>query len=473
MNGKLLKSFFSSGLQAISVQVLGVIFLGIVAYYLSDEAFGVINWSNAVAMFVTTLLGFGLEQVVARRIAASKTSDWAAAAYLFHAFATSLVAIVVVVIIANSCTDCDIAVKYLPLFFIAQCILLFLLPLKQYLNAKHIFTPYGVIAVCSNVLKIATAFILIQSDFLTISAVAYVMMGAAVFEFGGLLAFVLLKTDFRFYFKKSAYKKLLKEAFPQYMSAIFDSTLSRLDWILLGIIASYAATGGYSFAYRAYELARLPIVIIAPIILNIFAKLLANESRITDEKATIIKQLFSVQIYLAVLIPLVFSIIWSPVLDAVFDGKYGSKNETEFLILSICIPIHFFINLLWTLAFSARKYKFVTTITIITAATNLLLNLVLIPIYNGVGAAAAYLITTCVQGTLYYILVYRQIIRMPVITLLLFVAIGGAIYWLIGLVDMHVALKVIISIVAYLGIAYATGKVKKQDFVTLISLVRK
>lgn len=473
MSGKLLKSFFSSGLQAVAVQVLGVIFLGIVAYFLSDEEFGIISWSNAVAMFVTTILGFGLEQVVARRIAASPTSDWAAAAYLFHTFVMSVLAIAAVLVVGNVYSGNDVALKYLPLFFIAQCILLCLLPLKQYLNAKHIFTPYGVVAVSSNLLKIGGAWWLINQNLLSISNVAYVLVAAAGLEFVAMLLFVLLKTSFKPSFKKTAYKKLLKESMPQYLSAIFDTTLSRLDWILLGIIGTYAATGGYGLAYRAYELARLPIVIIAPVILNIFARMLANDSRINAEKANQVKEIFSVQVYLAVLIPLISTLLWSPVLDHVFNGKYGSKNETEFQLLAICIPLHFFINLLWTLAFSARKYKFITTITVITAIANLVLNIILIPMYSGVGAALAYMLTTCVQAALYYILVYRHIMKIPVFTLVLFISIGLGTYILVNSFSWHLTIKIIAAIVIYLAAAFMTGRVKKQNFQTLISLVRK
>lgn len=476
MKGKLIKSLFSSGLQAISVQVLGVVFLGIVAYYLSDEEFGIISWANALSMFITTIIGFGLEQIVVRRIAASSTSNWAAAAFLFHVFIGSLIGISIVTLFANNCSNCREAVRYLPLFYVAQSIILLIVPLKQFLNAKHIFTPYGVIAVISNILKIAVAFVLVTRSYLAVNVVAFIFICTSLLEFIFLLIYILAKTDFSFRFKMQAYKKLIKEAAPQYLSAVFDTTLSRIDWILLGIIGvSYAATGAYSFAYRAYELSRLPIVIVAPVILNIFANQLAKDGHLSDEKKQTVNSLFTVQSFIAVLIPLVFCIIWAPVLDSIpnFADKYGSKNEAEFVILSVCVPLHFFINLLWTLSFSARKYRKITTITIITASSNVVLNLALIPFYNGIGAAAAYLLTTIIQVTLYYKLVKVYIIKIPVRPMLVFILIAAIVYLLAARFNIHVVVKVTAAVIIYVAAGFGTRIISKQNLRTLITLIRK
>ncbi|MBW7941781.1 MAG: oligosaccharide flippase family protein [Candidatus Kuenenia stuttgartiensis] len=476
MKGKLIKSLFSSGLQAVSVQVLGVVFLGIVAYYLSDEEFGIISWANAVSMFITTIIGFGLEQVVVRRIASSSSSNWAAASFLFHVFIGSIISIAFVTIFSYTCTTCGVAVSYLPLFYVAQSLILLIVPLKQFLNAKHIFTPYGVIAIVSNILKLSVAFVLVKESLLSVEVVALVFIGASLVEFIALLIYILSKTDFSFRFKIQAHKKLIKEATPQFLSAIFDTTLSRIDWILLGIIGvSYTATAAYSFAYRAYELSRLPIVIIAPVILNIFASQLAKDGRLPEEKKALVNDIFKVEAFAAVLIPLIISIIWAPLLDSIpnFAGKYGSKNETEFIILSVCIPIHFFINLLWTLSFSARKYKKITTITIITASSNVVLNLVLIPLYSSVGAAVAYLLTTIIQAAFFYKLVLDYIIKVPVRPMLLFMLIAFGAYLISAQLHINLIIKVLVALSIYITTGFITRIIRIKNLLTLLTLIRK
>lgn len=475
MKQSLLKSFFSSGLQAVSIQVLGVVFLGIVAYYLSVEDFGIISWANAVSMFICTLLSFGLEQVVVRRIAASKSSNWAAAAFFVHALTGSFLALLGIFFFSKYCTSCNEGIAYLPLFFAAQGLLFLVTPLKQFLNAKHIFTPYGVIAICSNLLKIVLGIYLLQNDLLTIDNVVYILMGTALLELVCLLIYVLTKTEFTFSFKFKAYKKLLKEAGPQYMAVLFDTSMSRADWILLGLIgtASFVETGGYSFAYRAYEIARLPIVIIAPVILNIFAKMFVGNKNISTGQQESIKLIFNIQMFVAMLIPLSMNIIWSPGLDWLFNGKYGSVNANEFLLLSVCIPIHFIVNLLWTVTFSAKKYKQITTVTIIIAISNILLNLILIPRYGGMGSAVAYLLTTILQVALYYRAVNKTLLTLPLGTTLLFFLIAAGTYYLCTLLPIHFMLQLLLAVAIYIIAGFASGKVRKSDFIALKAYLKK
>ncbi len=474
MRKGILKSFLSSGLQAISVQVLGVLFIAIVAKFLSKEAFGIVQAANAMAMFITTLLSFGLEQVVVRRIAASSTSDWAAAAFLFHNLVGSVIALGLTVLAAQILPDPESIMYYLPLFFAAQAVMFLVTPLKQFLNAKHIFTPYGVIAIFSNTLKIVLALVLYSRNGLSIMAAGYILLGCAFLEIFTLLIYIRTKTSFRFTFRLSAYRKLIRESMPQYLSAVFDSSLSRLDIILLGFIgASFAATADYGIAYRAYEMARLPIVIIAPVILNIFARAMASGGKISIEVQAEVKTLYTIEIFFAMLIPLVLNILWSPVLNIVFDNKYGSSNAPEFLILSVCIPLHFFINLMWTICFSARKYKKTATITMFSALINLVLNIVLIKYWGGLGAAIAYLLTTLFQAAAYYLVVNRHMMHIPLDVLFRFLAAAALSYIGVQWLNLNTVLEIVIAVTLYFAINLATGWINRAHFKNIRTYLQK
>lgn len=460
MSKGILKSFFSSGLQAIAVQVLGVLFIGLVAKVLPKEEFGIIQAANAIAMLVTTLLSFGMEQVVVRRIAASSTSDWAASAFLFHNFIGSAVALLVTIVLANIFNNPQDILYYMPLFFGAQAVIFLVTPLKQFLNAKHIFTPYGIIAFASNLCKLILAALFIYNNSLDVITTGYILLACALIELIALLIYVHRKTAFKFSFRISAYKKLIRESMPQYLSAVFDSSLSRLDIILLGFIgASFADTADYGIAYRAYEVARLPIVIVAPIILNIFARALSGNNRISDSKREEIKQLYTFEMFGAMLIPIVLNILWSPLLNIFFDNKYGSSNEVQFMLLSACIPLHFFINLMWTIGFSAKKYKRIATITMLSAVFNLLLNVVLIKYFGGIGAASAYLATTILQCTLYYVMVNKSLLNLSLKPLLEFLLIGMASYTACYFIPVHFIIKLFMTVAIYCSICILTGRI--------------
>jgi len=462
IKNKLFKKIFSSGLQAISVQVLGGLFFYFISVYLSKNDFGIIGWANAVSMFLTTLLGFGLEQVVVRRVAASKRSDWAAAAFFLHSITGFLIVFLLLLVLNNIIKTGTGINKMLPWFFLAQGLVYIAVPLKQFLNAKEQFTPYGIVAVISNLAKIIIAWILVEKSLLSVNTVLVILIVTAGFELYCLLIYLLVKTGFSFNFRFGAYIKLLKESSAQYLSVIFDSSLSRMDWILLGILASGTALADYSFAYRAYELARLPLLIIAPVILPRFAHLFSGNNLISNEHQNNINSFYRVEMFLAAGIPLLLNIFWTPLLTIITGGKYGQSNAVEFLILSLCIPLQFFINLLWSLCFGAKLYKQVSYITVICAVTNVVLNLVLIHWFNGEGAATAFLTTTLLQAVLYYRLAGKTIMTVNIWPLILFTIEALAICFVVIRLQLHFLVQLTIAAMAYVILIVASKQIKKE-----------
>lgn len=473
MKSNLIKKIFSSGLQAVSVQILGVLFFIIISYYLPKSEFGIIGWSNATAVLLTTALSFGLEQVVIRRIAASDRSDWAAAAFLFHTFVGSIIAFLVLISLSWMFGSSNEKLIYLPWFFAAQAIIYIGTPLKQFLNAKQKFAPYGVIAIISNICKISLAYYGLYKHQLSVDTVYKILIACAIIELVGLLIYVLSRTSFGFKFKWLAYTKLLKESVPQYIAMVFDTGLSRIDWILLGWIKGNDIVGDYSFAYRAYELTRLPITVIAPILINVFSRMLVNGNKLDEEKQTVVRRLYTVVIFSSMLMPLVLNVLWAPGLDYAYNGKYGTANSTEFLLLSLCIPFQFTINLLWTLTFASKKYKKVTTITVITAVVNLILNLILIPLYGGLGAAIAYLLTNIVQMVGYYTVVEKQIMHFPLISLYIFLFTGVAIYFASVSITDNIVVQLLLAVGVYVGFALLSKRINKEQLSTLKAFLKK
>ncbi len=419
---------------------------------------------NAFCLFITTVLGFGLEQVVVRRIAASQRSDWAAAAFLVHSVAGALLTFLILLILNGFIKNTAIVYRLLPWFFIVQGLIYIGTPLKQFLNAKEKFTPYAVIAVTSNIGKIAAAYILLQNNSLNIYTVIIILSCAAGFELCGLLYYVISKTSFSFKIHFKAYVKLLKESSAQYISVIFDMSLSRIDWILLGIMTTNIVLADYSFAYRAYELAKLPVIIIAPIILPRLARYMLAGKKPGAELQQHINSFYTIELFFAMLIPLVLNILWTPLLILITNGKYGEANAMQFLMLSLCIPLQFVINLFWSISFSAKKYRSVSSITIICAGTNIILNLVLIPRFNGLGASVAFFATNLLQGILYYRLVGRHIMEVPLRPFLFFALTAIAAYFIAIRLPVHYLMQMLAAIILYVAVALLLQLVNKRHF---------
>ncbi|WP_139113163.1 lipopolysaccharide biosynthesis protein [Mucilaginibacter sp. PPCGB 2223] len=446
----------SSGMQAVAVQVLGSVFFYFVSVYISKNDFGLISWMNAVCVLLTTFLGFGLEQVVVRRVAASKQSDWAATAFFAHSIAGFIITLLLLLLLRNQ----QGIYRYLPWFFAAQGLAYLAVPLKQFLNAKERFTPYGIIALISNGGKIATAYLLQQNGMLNLNNIILVLTGFAGFELLCLFLYVALKTTWSFKLHFKAYTRLIKEASAQYISVIFDTSLSRMDWILMGFLASNAALADYSFAYRAFELARLPMLIIGPLILPRLARLMTGKLSAQNEQQ--INDFAGVELFLAALIPLVLNVLWVPLVGVFTHGRYGATNATGFLLLSLCVPVQLFINLLWSISFSAKKYRQITTITIVCALLNIGLNLVLIPVWGGVGAAVSFLLTTVLQGGMYYNLARKLINGVTLWPVFIFIAGAPAIYLFVSRINVHYVFQLVIAIGLYALLGILSRQLSRQ-----------
>jgi len=437
---------FSAGVQALAVQFLGVLFFYITSFYLSKNDFGIISWSNATAITITTVIGLGMEQVIIRRVAASNSSNWAAAACFLHNAVFSLVAVAILFLLRFIFGHVDKLV-FLPYFFIVQALIFLATPLKQFLNAKEQFTPYAVIALVSNVAKVLLCLIWTFYRPFSISAVLTIMAFASLLELIALFLYIAKKDGFVWKFKFGAYKKLLKESMPQYVAVLFDSSLSRIDWILMGILSTNIATANYSFSYRAFEVLKLPVVVIGTILLPRFSRLLQKSDEMNKSQHDLINQIFLLEIAFAVLLVIVADIGWSPWIDRLTDNKYGAVNELTFILLSACIPFHFVINLMWIISFASRRYKSVAKLTMITAVVNLVANLVFIPLFKEHGAAIAFLTSSMLQTVLYFYLLKRNKILIDLKPSLIFLLVAAI---LVGIVK-YSGMPVILQLLAAIG----------------------
>ncbi|MDB5147445.1 MAG: hypothetical protein JWQ57_1465, partial [Mucilaginibacter sp.] len=182
----------------------------------------------------------------------------------------------------------------------------------------------------------------------------------------------------------------------------------------------------------------------------------------TNELQEQVNSFNTAELLLAMLLPLVFNILWTPVVGMITGDKYGATNAAEFLILSLCIPLQFFINLLWSLSFSVKKYKAVSSVTVACAITNIALNLILIPLFNGIGSAVAFLITNILQAILYYRLVNKHVMHIslrPFIILLPTVLVG---WFITASLSIHFLFRLLLGIAFYLLVAVISKQLSRR-----------
>jgi O-antigen/teichoic acid export membrane protein len=158
----------------------------------------------------------------------------------------------------------------------------------------------------------------------------------------------------------------------------------------------------YSFAYKVFEMASLPLLVIAPILIPKFTKHFKEENGY-EQKRDLVIVLLRIEMIIAAFTVLLLNIFWAPVIDAVTNTKYGSVNNNTILILSACLPLLYFNNILWLNSFSKGDFKLIFGAMAFTFIINIAGDIALIPFYKAEGAAVAFLAALIAQSIFYLI----------------------------------------------------------------------
>ncbi len=453
--------------QSALVPLLGIAFYYILSLRFSTAAFGVLSWGNAVSMWLLMIISFGLEQVTLRRLAAGNdTSTWVAAAFIYHALAGCTVTVLALLVIRLAFPQGHEGLAILPILFLSQGVNLLVTPLKTLLNARERYLPYAIVSLTSNVLRIAAlVYLMRKGEAIELRDAALLLLLPFVLELAAMSIFFALRIrGMRWRVKAKAYAGLLRESAPQALTVIFDIRLGgRADWILMGILSTNAATGLYTFAARGFELLRMPVSVISMLLMPRLARLLQRSKALTAKDAADIQDIYRLEMWLSCALLVAMNLLWAPLISLVTNGKYGYTNAAETGILSLCAPLHFGQNLLWMIAFSARKYKTIARITIISSLANVALNAALIPLLNGKGAAIAYLGASLLQTMLLGYELRKGILNISHSPLIRSLAAAGGSYAVAVFLPLHWALQCVLGLALYLGLSYALRQWRRGD----------
>lgn len=409
---KLIRDISANTLQTGVTQVFGLVFFYLSSRYLDKDDFGDFNWSSALGATLIAILSLGLDLIFVKRIASGRDVIETSGIHLSHTLFSALIICsgvwllqVFIPAIGQQHPVLFYTVIYLSFSNIANSF-------KLCLNGLEAYRKLALLAVIGNSAKLVVMLALFLTGHFTVYTLILIYGIGALIEFA--VGYAMVRQSIaahpRPVFRKLEYKYFILESLPQLGVVLFDSALARIDWILLGIIGTATVgltaagmTAEYSFAYKVFEVSKMPLLVIAPVLLTRFAKLLGDKKQMSVQHQKEIAILFRLENFILLFLPLFFISVWSPLIDYFTANKYGAVNESKYWVLALCIPMHGIINFLWTSAFVQGQLKRIMYITIAASLINLVANLFLIPRYGGMGAALAFLGSTVLQLSLYLI----------------------------------------------------------------------
>jgi len=405
MKEKILKDIFASSIQVILNQAASLVIFLITSTYLFKYLFGELNWCIAIITLIISLLSFGMEPIIVKRIAAGEDIRETTGLYFLHTLFTGLLFVVAMVslfILTPLFFRTNSSFILLSLSFLLSY---FSSPFKQLANGRQWFHYLAAMSIISNLIRAAGLLLLIFTNSFSLQSLLLVFVAGSLCELILSIWLMLKKTGLALLnisWNREKYFSLVKESLPQLCVAFFSISLARFDWIILGIMTTKIITAEYSFAYKVYELCTLPLLIIGPLLLPRFTRTFSSEqqSNLNDKKESLFR-FVRMEIIIASFIGLLLNLVWIPVIDGITGNKYGATNSNTIFILSCSMPFLYVTNFLWTINFAQGYLKKILGIITITFLLNIIGNILLIPLWQAAGAAFAFLFAIIIQTIIY------------------------------------------------------------------------
>jgi O-antigen/teichoic acid export membrane protein len=456
-----LRTLSASTFQMVVNQVFGLLFFLGMAVLLPKALFGQVNWAIAVCATITIISSLGFDHIIVRKLSAGSRVGDTVSIYLAHTFI--IAAIAMLGLLAHRAIDPEFhrSNSTFSTIFIGLLATFLSMPYKQLANGKERFWHLAFMGISGNVIRVIILCLLYFTHRITADNIGWMFLAGGMLEWiaCGLLGLQLSGRMLWPVWNFTKYTLLVKEALPQMGVILLDSAFARVDWILMGILSTDAFMADYSFGYKAFESSRLPLLIIAPVILPKISRLY-SKGGITDSAASGLNSLWRVESLICVLIPLILNVCWVDLVNLVTQGRYGLSTQWVYAVLSLSLPMAYIINFMWTIAFAQGRLKMIFQFTAITLCCNVVLNLTLIPLLGALGAAIAFTGSTAVQLVLYTSKVRETTLRIPFSDFIKAVTAAAVLSFGTAMLPLHWLIKVPVALCAFVLVARLTGMIQ-------------
>jgi polysaccharide transporter, PST family len=367
-----------------------------IARYLGASQFGIFNYATAFAIMFSPIATLGLDAVVIRYIVNESFSKneilptvfWlkclgsisalllsTGSMYLFHRSDTVTILLVALLSGAGVIQTFDV----IDIWFQSQ-----------------IESKYTVIA--KNVSFVLTALIRMILIIIKAPLISFAIAGlieAALGTLGLIIFFKIKGHTFNFFnWNTSISKKILRESWPLILSGLSIMIYVKIDQIMLGEMVGEKAVGIYSAATRVSEIWYfIPVVIISSISPSIYASKKISEEVYYRK----VKQLIRSMVAFSIILAIPMSFLSGFIITSLFGNEYVESGHI--LAVHVWAAVFVFMGVATSPWFIAEELSHLSfQRTLLGAVVNVILNIILIPSYQGMGAAIATVVSYAVSG---------------------------------------------------------------------------
>ena len=363
-----------------------------VARYLGPEKFGILGYASSLLTFVGTFIYLGLSGIVVRELVQRPKEINSILGTTFTLKMIGAILAFVIVLIILAITKDEISgVEFTVIILLAST--LFFKPFESVdiwfqslIQAKKYVLPKSIAYLISSILKVCVVLLGLSIIYIASAYIIESVIGIL------LLIIVYVKNGnkpLHWRFSKTEAKNLLGQGWIILISGFFAEMNLRVDQVMLRWYKGTVDVGIYAVAARLSE---IWYFIPAAIVLSFYPKLMQIKNRNEDEYKIKLRQLLNLLFTLGFLVAIIVNIISKPFINILYGPDYILAGSI--LTIHIWAGIFIFMRELfskWLIMEDLLKYSLFTHG--LGALVNITLNIFLIPLYSGFGAAIATLIS--------------------------------------------------------------------------------
>ncbi|MFI5265792.1 MAG: oligosaccharide flippase family protein [Chloroflexota bacterium] len=387
--GRVAKNSLTPMASNVAVKILGFGFSLFYFRALGVNQVGKYVIAGATLLFLDTIIGFGLQQLVMRDVARDKAQ---ANAYISNAIAVRLIVTVLV--------GAPVALGVLALHHLAgfdrDTALVIVILIAGFLPGafsnvfSHIFDAYELmeyrafVQVLTQIVSIAlgVAFVLAGWDIVGLAMASFLTNIFTAMVFWLLIGRTILKPRPRL--EPSLIGAIFKSAYPIMLNQLLVVFFFKIDVLILPVFRGNAEVGLYGAAYKFVDAMLLVPSAFVPALFPILSRQAASERdalrRGTD---------LGLKVLLLIALPLVagFEVFAGDITRGFFGDKFAG-SAIALRILMLYLPFSYVNGLTQYVLIALDKQKTIVRFFAITAVFNVAANLALIPRFGYVAASA-------------------------------------------------------------------------------------
>jgi len=369
---------------------VGLLLVGWVARYLGPERYGKLSYAYSFVMLFSAIANLGLEGIIIRNIVRDPNSsnDILGSAFLLKFF-SGVFTYALIVAMAIVFEQDDSLSRLLIMLMAAGIIFQAFDVIDYWYQSKTYSRPVVIARIISFITSSFIKILLILYSKPLSYFAAISIIDSLISAFGLMVAYH--RSGFRIVnwkFSKHVSFDLLKDSWPLILSSMVIMLYMRIDQIMLNKMVGDHALGIYSSAVKLAEVWYFVPMIIVP---SVFPNIVKAKQIGEDLFHSRLQQLYNLMVLLAYMIAIPVTLLSGSIINVIYGPMYNEAAP----MLAVLIWAGLFTNI------GVARSSFLTTMnwtkvhlitTIFGGIINIILNLVLIPKYHGLGAAIASLI---------------------------------------------------------------------------------